>query len=215
MEQAANAIFILISGYFLVNKGEGINLAGISKKLLLQLGFAAMILGTASIVAYNTVKEHSITLIDFNAFNSLSWFVGYYFIVIVFTKLFLNRYLDSLSKKNYMMFLLTLFALLQFEWSRNILARLAGGLEVVLTGVFLYSLGGFIRKYNPFEKIKTWAVIAVIIAIMLIVGGNYYITTANKIMDFHPESGEVFTQSIPEYYNYQFIPIALGVCIFE
>ena len=56
-------------------------------------------------MAYNTVKEHSITLIDFNAFNSLSWFVGYYFIVIVFTKLFLNRYLDSLSKKNYMMFL--------------------------------------------------------------------------------------------------------------
>ena len=166
-------------------------------------------------MAYNTVTEHSITLIDFNAFNNLSWFVGYYFIVIVFAKLFLNRYLDSLSKKNYMMFLLTLFALLQFEWSRNILARLAGGLEVVLTGVFLYSLGGFIRKYNPFEKIKTWAVIAVIIAIMLIVGGNYYITTANKIMDFHPESGEVFTQSIPEYYNYQFIPIALGVCIFE
>ena len=92
-------------------------------------------------MAYNTVKEHSITLIDFNAFNNLSWFVGYYFVVIVSAKLFLNRYLGSLSKKNYMMFLLTLFALLQFEWSRNILVRLAGGLEVVLTGCF-YILSG-------------------------------------------------------------------------
>lgn len=113
------------------------------------------------------------------------------------------------------MFLLVIFALISFVWSRQVLTGLAVGLELVFTGVFLYSLGGFIRKYNPFEKVRTWVVVAIIIGINLIVCGNYYITTANKIMAFNPASGEVFTQSIPSYGNHQLIPIVLGIAIFE
>ena len=37
-----NALFILISGYFMVQKGKSIDLVKISRKLLMQLGFAAV-----------------------------------------------------------------------------------------------------------------------------------------------------------------------------
>ena len=43
-----NTIFIVISGYFMVSRGTRLNLAKISKKLLLQQGFAAIVLTLGS-----------------------------------------------------------------------------------------------------------------------------------------------------------------------
>ena len=50
--KAGNAIFLIISGYFMILKGKEINLFNISKKLLLQLGFAAIMLVLASTATY-------------------------------------------------------------------------------------------------------------------------------------------------------------------
>lgn len=47
MGQVGNAIFIIISGYFMAHK-ESIDLTKIAKKLLFQLGFASIVLGIAS-----------------------------------------------------------------------------------------------------------------------------------------------------------------------
>ena len=211
MGQVGNAIFILISGYFMAHK-ESINLTKTSKKLLLQLGFAAVALGLVSIYAY--VTGFSIQLIQFSSFNGMSWYVGYYFIVIVIAKVFLNKFLGKLSKKNYVMFILVLFALIQFSWSTNLISSIADGLAVVCTGIFLYSLGGYVRKYNPFKSIRLWIIIAIIIGMNLIVIGNFYINTAEKILDYNPDSG-IFIQSIPGYGNNQIVPLILGIALFE
>ena len=48
MGQIGNTVFLLISGYFMVSK-KTINLGNISKKLLLQLVFAACMLGLSLI----------------------------------------------------------------------------------------------------------------------------------------------------------------------
>lgn len=48
-----NVIFILISGYFMVQKGRNIDIIKIAKKLLCQLGFASIILTIISTVCFH------------------------------------------------------------------------------------------------------------------------------------------------------------------
>ena len=98
MGQAGNAIFLMISGYFMAHK-DSVDLTKISKKLLLQLGFSAMLLGFSSIYAYTNIDRFPPRLIPFTVFNNMSWFVGYYFIVMVIAKVFLNQFLDKLDRK--------------------------------------------------------------------------------------------------------------------
>lgn len=214
MGSVANAIFILISGYFMAGK-ESIDLTKISKKLLLQLGFATFVLGFVSICVYRNITQVHIKLISFNAFNYSSWYVGYYFIVIVIAKLFLNKFLHNLDSKKWVMFMMALFSLAQFSWSNSIISNVGVGLETICTGVFLYSLGGYVKKYNPFASIRLWALLTIIIISNLFVIANYYITTADNILSFNPNSGKMFMQSIPLYGNNQIIPIVLGVAVFE
>lgn len=210
----ANAIFIIISGYFMAHK-TFIDLTKISKKLLVQLGFASVCLGLASIYAYHFMTEKPMRFVTFNSFNEICWFVGYYFIVIVFAKVFLNRFLSKLEKKDYVMFMIVLFALVQFAYSTSIIIKLGDGLERVCTGIFLYSLGGYVKKYEPFKSIRLWVIFAIIIAMNLIIIGNFYIITAKNIIGFDPESSDMFLQSIPSYKNNQFVPIILAIAIFE
>lgn len=213
--QIGNAIFLIISGYFMSSK-DVIDLTKISKKLLFQLGFAACVLGLVSIyTSITNITGLSIRVVPFSCFNSGSWYIGYYFFVIVLGKAFLNKILKGLSQKNYLMLLAALFALLQFTWSVSVISNLGGGLETLCTGVFLYSLGGYIKEYNPFEKIKLWGVIAVIIAMDVIVIGNFYLTTASNILNFNPEGEDTFVQSIPSYTNNQIIPLIIGIAMFE
>ena len=214
MGQVGNAIFIIISGYFMAHK-ESIDLTKIAKKLLLQLGFASIVLGLASIYVYQNITEFPIKLLSFNLFNWMSWYAGYYFVVIVIAKIFLNKFLSKLDRNNYVMFMVVLFALVQFSWSTKLISSLAEGLEIVCTGIFLYSLGGYIKKYNPFESIRLWAVMAIIVVMNLMVMGDYYIRTASKILEYDPDSGSRFIQSVPGYANNQILPIIFGISTFE
>ncbi len=216
--QTGNAIFILISGYFLAHKGKNINLTSISKKLLFQLGFAVAVLCIVSTVIYETT-EFSFRIINFTEVNTSSWFVGYYFLIILLGKLFLNDFLGRLDRDKYRLFLLVLFLLVQFKWTRELIASLSYGVEkgfaVLCSGIFLYSMGGYIRKYNPFERVKTWAVVATVILIGLIVCSVFYGETANAIKNYDASDGEIFYQTIHEYANYSFVPICLGITLFE
>lgn len=214
MGQVGNAIFILISGYFMAHR-DTIDLTKISKKLLFQLGFASLILGAASIYAYHHITRFPIKPIPFSSFNALSWYVGYYFIVIVIAKVYLNGFLKKLEQKKYVMLLIVLFALLQFSWSTSVIYNLGKGLEKVCTGIFLYSLGGYVRSYNPFGAVRLWAVLSIVILINLMVCGNFYITTAAKILSYDAGSEELFLQAIPLYRNNQLVPLMLGIAIFE
>ena len=219
MGQAGNAIFILISGYFMAHKGKNVDLTSISKKLLLQLGFAVLMLCVASSIIYEVTNTLHLKVINVTTFNNSAWFVGYYFVITVMAKLFLNSFLEKLDRKKYLMFLMVAFSLIQFKWSRELISNISNdidkGLVVLCTGIFLYSLGGYIRKYNPFEKIKTWAVVAVIICIGLLICSIFYADTANEIRAYDESNGETFYQTIHTFENYSFVPISLGVALFE
>ena len=110
-----NGLFIMISGYFM-NANDHIDTGKIAKKLLLQLGFATVILIIAYSVWITYFKSEtlSLSMIAIEKFNSSWWFIGYYFSIIVLAKLFLNGFTAKLSRSQFKMLLLTILAVSQF-----------------------------------------------------------------------------------------------------
>ncbi len=219
-----NAIFILISGYFLIDRE--IDMLKISKKLLSQLLFAAtaLVLASAYFIrnyANTDVSENLFSYIRIQYFNKMSWFVGYYFIIMLLAFCFLNRFIATLDRKKYLGFLFTILAISQLSWSGSLLDDLAKGLRTVVIGVFLYSLGGYIKKYNPFEKVRGYVIFLVIILINILIGISYHNIVMGKIQAYYYNQtvqsvpATEFTQSIPKFDNYSIVVVILGICIFE
>lgn len=214
--KVGNVIFILISGYFMIQKGKDVNLIKISKKLLLQLGYTSIALTIFSYVIFKLSNGVFINLLDIKIFNSRSWFVGYYFIIIVIAALFLNEYLTKIDKKAYLTFLLVVFALVQFSWTSGVIDSFAHGLKKVATGIFLYALGGYIQLYKPFDKIKTYMLILLIAVTYGFVFLSFYNVTMTNIQMYQmEEKAATFIQEIPQYGDSSIVSIILGVCLFE
>lgn len=198
-------------------KGENINLVKVSKKLLLQLVFVSVSLVFISNIAYKILcNDTLITMESFLSFNSRSWYVGYYFIVIVIAALFLNKVLIDFDKEQYVSFLIIIFATTQFSWSAGLLNGIGGNLNLLLTGIFLYSLGGFIKKYNPFEKIRAIMFFIIIVALYVMIYISYYNNTMTNIEYFFRDNPDgVFIQSLMWFDNSSLIILLFSICIFE
>ena len=219
-----NALFIMISGYFLADRE--IDMLKISKKLLSQLLFAAVTLVLASSLfiwkfSSPQAPETLYNFIRIQYFNKMSWFVGYYFIVMLLAFCFLNKFLASLDQKKYLGFLFSILAISQLSWSGALLDDLANGLRTVVVGIFFYSLGGYIRKYNPFDKLRGYVLVLIIILTNCLIGISYYNTVIGKIQAYYynqTTSGvpaSEFTQSIPRFDNYSIVVVIIGICVFE
>lgn len=213
----SNAIFILISGYFMANrKGSEINLGGISKKLLLQLGFASLLLVCVPPLVHVVTPLSYMNMQGISHFNGWNWFIGYYFIVITCGALFFNTFLSKLDYERYSTFLLILFALIQFSWSRERIEALASGLGIVLTGLFLYALGGFIKRFEPFQNIKSSVFIVIIALLNGLVLLSGYNLVENKIITYIRQGlDKPLVPEIPSYDNYSIFVILIAICLFE
>ena len=207
-----DVISIVISGYFMVER-KYINLAKISKKLLLQLGFVSGGLVVGSFVLYKTVGSVLVPLFSVNVFNEGPWFIGYYFIVITIASLYLNRYLIELDREKYLTLLLVLVAITQFSFSRILFENISSNLFIIIIGIFLYALGGFIRRFNPFGKIKPSVLIIVIFMSLLFIWLSAYNQINYDIQIYN--GNESFKQNILKYSDYNFIPILFGTTVFE
>lgn len=216
----ANDIFILITGYFSANKASGLNVTKSTKKLLSQQLFAAVFLVLSSpfirLAVEAVGKNVNINTVDIGYFNSMAWFVSYYLLIILIGKLFLNKFLDSLDQNKYLGFVLIVFALCQFGWTSGLLDSIGSGLHDVLNGVFLYSLGGYIRKYKLFDRVRTSAIWVVIAGVLLLVTVSAYNLAIGRIADYIQSGSEgLFTQNIIGVSNSSFVVVVLAVCIFE
>ena len=209
----SNDIFILISGYFNIEKE--IKIEKVGKKLLTQLAVATMSLTVASTSLHLLKKDSTLSLIGVNSFNSSSWFVGYYFAIILLTYIFLNRYLLSLTKEKHTKFLIIMFAVISFSYITRILSSI-NGLDILITGVFLYSFGGYIRIYNPFKEVKTSVFIGIIILVNILIAlSNYNVTETNIMNYLNGGCQGNFTQTAIGYNNNSVEVIIIAVCIFE
>lgn len=213
-----NALFLLISGYFLANKSsENIDLTKKAKKLLLMMGYATTILVIVSAVC-RSLFENINSYVEFTLFNTATWwFVGYYFLVILFGKLFFNNIILRLDKKKYLMLVVTIFTVVQLGWSNSLICNLSNGLEIFVNGIFIYVLGGYIHKYNPFTQIRTWIFVAIVAVTYMIICIDYYIRTLSSINTYNAGSGEeLFIQNtFNGYDNRSLVVIIIAVALFE
>lgn len=214
--RAANVVFMTLTGYFMVAKGREIRLIPIAKKLLLEQGYAAVLLLITSLLAFRRNPDSCTTLTEINLFNSMSWYVGYYFLVMLLARLFLNRYLEKLERKQYRLFLFALLCMTQFKWIIKLLNGVTGNLVILVTGVFLYSLGGYIRRYQPFARVRTWAIFGVIAGIYALLFLSTYAGVQDRIQDYYREaSTDPFIQYIPNVGDNSIVAILLGLSLFE
>lgn len=212
-----NAVFILISGYFVANRdGADVNIKNISIKLLSQLGFASIMLVCIPPVLHYLAPDIYINMFDATIFNSTSWFVGYYFLIVLCGALFLNKFLNGLEYKKYLTFLLTTFAITQFSWSANLVNNLANELTTLLLGIFLYSLGGFLRKFDPLKNVRVYIFFLLIFIMYVLVWISGYNATETSIENYYrSENADAFIQSIPYFDNSNIIIIIIAISLFE
>ena len=212
-----NGLFFMISGYFL-NSNLNIDTGKIAKKLLLQLGFAVVVLIIANSVwlAFFKNEELNFGIVTKGDFNGGWWFIGYYFLVILAAKLFFNKFTAKLTQSQFKCLLLTLLAVSQFDWSGRVLQSLAYGLREVSGGIFFFLMGGYIAKYNPFKNLKAITFVLTIAAAYGIIFLSKYNIVSQSIDQFiKSKSYGNITHSIQESFNYEILVVIFVISIFE
>ena len=206
-----NFLFIIISGYFLIDK-KNIDLFKPAKKLLTQLVYVIIVLLLASFI-YSKFNSEFTGGIVFSDINGLWWFVGYYFVIVVIAKLFLNKYLNKFDNKEYLAFLAVLFVLCQFLFPRGIIDKALS--SVLVYGIFVYSLGGYIKKYNPFNNIRSIVFVLLIILSFAIMTLSYRNQVQHDIANAIYNNQIVYYQSFVNYTEYSIIVFVIGLSCFE
>lgn len=215
--QTANVIFLLITGYFLVGRGKRVNLTGIAAKLLGQMAFAAIALTLGSAAVYGHWGGTApLTLLDINNFNYMSWFIGYYYVIVLFGGLFLNEFLDGLDQKRYLLFVAALFAVTQFFWPAQLLTDISYNLLVFAVGAFAYALGGYLHKYNPLGNIRAYVLLVIMVCVNALLYVSYLNDVNTDIAKYWQQgTGGPFTQTLMGFNTNSIVPIVCAVCLFE
>lgn len=101
---------------------------------------------------------------------------------------------------------------------------MANGFRTLACGLFLYALGGYIKKYNPFEKIEVWVLIVLIAGLYTLIYISYYNVVANSIHSYlmnnaaqkaNGQAVDVFLQPFLWFDNFGSIPVILAIVLFE
>lgn len=144
-------IFVLISGYFLVN-------SSFKLKSFISVWFTSYVYAWIIFILYSSVVEHSISLklliktIFMGSSGYLNWFVTAYLIMYAFHP-FINRLIHSLTNKEFTLFLglgIVVFSLFETVF-RNPSVGTTGDDAIWI--ILVYSVGAFIRLNE--EKLKT------------------------------------------------------------
>lgn len=222
-----NNIFLLLSGYFLFDKK--INFTGQTKKILTQMAFATLVLIAISFIMLELAihgflswwKLTNIQITQFDFFNYGGWFLGYYLLIILFGKLFLNTRLKKMTRRTWHLMLCIELVIICIGSICGFLdSFVQGGQQIspsaLVLGVFLYTIGSYIKKYNPFDEIKTWVlwVSALILAILPV--WSFYENTKLAIFKYVP--GMIFQQAHlidANAYKGGIVILLLSIIIFE
>lgn len=218
MGRIGNGLFIMISGYFMANKAK-IDLVKISKKLLSQLGYVTVLLLFCSSIVFYVTNRDKLTyfnLIKISDFNFEWWFIGYYFVIMLLAAVVLNKYMINAEKIKALTLIVVVFTIVELQWTGNLLYTLSEDLRTLGIGVFYYLMGGYIRKYNPFEKVRGYIFFVVIIVMNIIYGFTVYNITQNEIQNYIWTGSEgTFIQ--PVYYpaDYDIMIVVIVISVFE
>lgn len=154
-------VFIIISGYFGIHR----SVKGILN-LISQILFYSIIATLICIYFYKEPVTRAQWLsVAFPISKTQYWFVSTYVLLYILAP-YVNKILDSFSKKSYAYYLLTLTVLVTY-WGGVMKGDNCSDRSII-TFIYLYSIGGFIRRYldeiqinicqtcNKIKKIKFW-----------------------------------------------------------
>lgn len=212
-----NGMFILISGYFMASRK--INLVRTGKKLVEQMAYITVVLMVVSYVCFHFLYDGAngvkISLTDLDRFNSNSWFIGYYILVIIVAGLILNKYLQKWDKRNYLVFLAVIFCVVSFDWSGDFLEGISDDLRILGIGIFYYALGGYLRRFDPFKNVKTYVFVILIVLINLALMFSYHNQVLDAIVEYQfGDKKSYFVQPFEVISEYSWIAVLLSVCVF-
>ena len=146
----------------------------------------------------------------------IGWFIGFYFAIILSAFLFFNRFLEHLDRKGYLLLILSLFIAVEFYWTGTLLDSIATGVRTYCLGMFYYALGGYIKRYDPFSKIRTGALILPILFAAAVVYLSAYDTESQNILTYLSGNKEqAYTRCLPVFGNETIVAIILAVSAFE
>lgn len=211
------ALFMLLSGYFMVGCGRDTHLARHMGKLLGQVAFATLALMGASLVYYRCVGTY-VPVLKLNTFNDGWWFVGFYACIIALGTAGMNRWLDGLSREAYLGVLAGGFAVAGLGWSGALLNSLGDGLRTLAAGLLCYAGGGFLRKFNPLGRVRVWVLVLIVLIVYALMGLSYYDAVITTVDDYLRGDGSgLYIQPVNtnSYLQWSVAPFVLGVSIFE
>jgi hypothetical protein len=223
-----NAVFILLAGYFLIDKPR-INLERQVAKILtgLVFGVCFMVLLVFGIyLLQGRLHEAGINgkwpiygSVGIFDINSFAWYFGYYFTIILIAQLFLNKRLAALSQGQYLACLACAGGLVTFAFPlgilRNLLSNSNDGLARVAMGVFLYMAGGFLKRRNPFKNVRAIAVLAIMAAAYGFLLISFYNATMSNVAKLEVGAIKAFAQSIQAPGNLSAFTVIVSVAVFE
>ena len=183
----------------------------------MQFFFSVAVLVLVSNVVFHLWGSlHYISMVSFMDYTDMSWYIGYYFSVIVLAVLFLNDFLLKRTKREYEIFLVIIFAVTQFLFTFSLLRGLSFYLSILAEGVFLYSFGGYIQKYDPFSRLHIFVFFLVIIAVFALIYVSYYNVTLTNIETFNrDQSDKPFVQAVVTHGNQSIMALLIAICLFE
>jgi len=225
-----NAIFILITGYFLIS-AQKLNITKQISKVFAQLFFGTCILLLLVFVFYffnngssfsfipeilkNAQSTEAYGAITISGVNSNSWFLGYYICIVAVAHFFLNKWLNKVTQSQYLTALACVAALNTFSFIIGLFNNISGNLTLAIAGLLFYMVGGYIRLYNPLKRVRTIAIIAVIAMMYLLWFISFYNNTMSNIAKFENGLSETFAQSIFGPENNSILVIIIAISIFE
>ncbi|MDD6428394.1 MAG: acyltransferase [Lachnospiraceae bacterium] len=217
MGKIGNGIFILISGYFMADRR--IDLVRTGQKLIGQMAYMTLVLMFMSYTGFLLLYRHAegvkVNLTSLERFNNNSWFIGYYIMVIIIAGLILNRYLRKWNRKTYLVLLIVIFTVVSFGWSGDFLSGISENLRILGLGIFYYSLGGYIRRYDPLRRVKGWVLAAIIAAVNVLVMISYHNQVLDAIVDYQfGDKSSYFIQPFEVMPEYSWITVILSICLF-
>lgn len=163
-----NSIFIIITGYFTIKKN--INWYRIYL-LIIELCFYSWII---AIIFYGmgliTFSIKDFIKYAFPLLYSVNWFVCCYIVLCCFLP-YLNPYLCSLDKKKYLSLIIVIFIL--YSFIPSILKGITFMNDALSQFIFMYIVGGYIRRFpfsqKRFSLSKTWGMISLMLLIILFI----------------------------------------------
>ena len=209
----ANIIFVLITGYFLIDRK--INITKQIKKIFSQLAFVVPIIVFVSFLFYRYHSNTFIGIQNFNILNSDYWFIGYYIGIISIAYIFLNKFLNKLKKKEYDILLAIMLSILSIAFLRNSISDISPNILTLFVGIFIYSLGGYIRLYSPFKNIRTIILFFIIIISIIALCINNYNNTLVNINIAQSNNMQGIYQSLIGYSEYSIFCLLIGISTFE